>query len=1024
MTGAVSVERDRKPGRERYTEAPYAGQEEFCGRVMSNECDRSLPQIDSAEFPRHASCTGPAGGRGRVDPACQGLELAHHSSTQRYEMVSPIWITVAIRRDDTATTYRPNVSSMAFPTTLSASSPSYHPMPSSSSSSRPSLPAKTPSASAVGMPSYFGARLASPRPPAHAQRTPSPNYFQYQASDSNCNSDSVQHHAKGNWSPPSSTVRSTAAASPSVLPVDQNPEFSAFKKQSEGKAFNLGGLNTGFSSESAVHSNQHKHARTSSKTLSPVKEPLKGMDMNLSSRPRKASIATANLDPSTAELSRSPKRVLSPGSLMHSEIARKVSPATLYNSEGARPSSQPRFDLPLDTPSTVPSLPKIPRAETLPTSSDATDAQLFATPQHIVNLLESKPEDVLILDLRVSAHYALSHITGALSLCIPTTLLKRPSFNVQKLAETFKDEAHRKKFEKWRRCTHIIVYDAASAQLKDAQICINTMKKFRSEGFEDAIYIIKGGFKEFSKSFSAYIDHPGERPNQDNELSGPNVAPVVGGCLMPGTDKPANPFFGNIRQNMDLIGGVGQIALTHPKKSTKHKDVSYPKWLSGASAEVDQGKEVSDKFLAIERREKKRMEDALSDHVSWSNSPSQRPSPRNIRIAGIEKGTKNRYNNIWPFEHSRVKLQGVPKNDCDYFNANFVQASLSNKRYISTQAPIPATFIDFWSVVWQQDVRVIVMLTAEQEGAQVKAHNYWGDKKYGPYLLEFLSEKRASLEPARIHRAQKQRPAANKRMSTNSTHPQIPLAPITSASSEDKDQPYVIVRKSTLSHQNRPFEPMREITQLQYSSWPDFGAPAHPAHVLGLVEQTDACVRASNKTSSSTSGSKSDRPSLGTRTFSSEPEPVNTRPVLVHCSAGCGRTGTFCTIDSVIDMLKRQRTFKDRSNRHRVSADMKMDVDETTPAGDLAVQKSDPFRTTANKQEGANDFFTSQAFQDDAGGINGRWIRKDDLDLIERTVEDFRLQRLSMVQSLRQFVLCYESVMEWLAEQERSPDSA
>lgn len=48
---------------------------------------------------------------------------------------------------------------------------------------------------------------------------------------------------------------------------------------------------------------------------------------------------------------------------------------------------------------------------------------------------------------------------------------------------------------------------------------------------------------------------------------------------------------------------------------------------------------------------------------------------------------------------------------------------------------------------------------------------------------------------------------------------------------------------------------------------------------------------------------------------------------------------------------------------------------------------------------------------------NGSWIGDDEVDLIAKTVEDFRLQRLSMVQSLRQFVLCYESVMEWLVEQ-------
>jgi protein tyrosine phosphatase len=51
----------------------------------------------------------------------------------------------------------------------------------------------------------------------------------------------------------------------------------------------------------------------------------------------------------------------------------------------------------------------------------------------------------------------------------------------------------------------------------------------------------------------------------------------------------------------------------------------------------------------------------------------------------------------------------------------------------------------------------------------------------------------------------------------------------------------------------------------------------------------------------------------------------------------------------------------------------------------------------------------------DAG--NGDWLNKSDQDLIEKTVEEFRLQRLSMVQSLRQFVLCYESVLEWLNEQ-------
>jgi protein-tyrosine phosphatase len=161
---------------------------------------------------------------------------------------------------------------------------------------------------------------------------------------------------------------------------------------------------------------------------------------------------------------------------------------------------------------------------------------------------------------------------------------------------------------------------------------------------------------------------------------------------------------------------------------------------------------------------------------------------------------------------------------------------------------------------------------------------------------------------------------------------------------------------------------MREITQLQYSNWPDFGAPAHPTHLLGLIEQTDAVVRYYNGSSPS------------------KPEPQNSRPIVVHCSAGCGRTGTFCTVDSVLDMLKRQR-----QTRHaRQGTPMEIDSSE----------KMKP----KNERE------------------NGSWITNDEVDLIAKTVEDFRLQRLSMVQSLRQFVLCYESVMEWLVEQQ--PKSA
>lgn len=269
------------------------------------------------------------------------------------------------------------------------------------------------------------------------------------------------------------------------------------------------------------------------------------------------------------------------------------------------------------------------------------------------------------------------------------------------------------------------------------------------------------------------------------------------------------------------------------------------------------------------------------------------------------------------------------------------------------------------------------MLTAETEGGQRKSHPYWNTGEYGPFELKSLNEKRVSLESSSsLQRSpptkerQERRPSAGPRRSTNPN----------SVAEKDKDasnprspteKPHVIIRKLALSHTAKPFEPMREITQLQYSSWPDFGAPAHPAHVLGLVEHCDSVVRST---------------AYKARAWdATEPEPRDQRPVVVHCSAGCGRTGTFCTVDSVVDMVKRQR---------------------------LAAQAGDLSPLGSSHQHS----YKSDGMEVD-GDVADDWVKRDDVDLVAKAVEDFRVQRLSMVQTLRQFVLCYETVLEWMVRE-------
>jgi rhodanese-related sulfurtransferase len=564
-------------------------------------------------------------------------------------------------------------------------------------------------------------------------RTPSPNYFGFNTTQEDSYDSESTHHTRKNWSPPSSAVRSTAAFSPTVIPADQNPSFDAFRRQSESVGFNLGSLhefdfkkpalpssgssnspNTNNANNTTFFNNidisASPKASTEQRQMPPIGRAPSGSISGARApsgsfsggrapsgsisggRAPSGSISGAGnnsiLDPDSAYQGRSPKRHLSndgsfPDGLRHAP---------------ERPSSQPRLNMPFNL--NLPSQPQFKlRADTVPVAGPLNDSTSFITPQHLCNLLESAAEEMLILDLRVSTQYAGAHLSGALNLCIPTTLLKRPSFNVTKLAETFKDDpAQRQKFENWKSSKYIIVYDSASFQLKDATSCLNTIKKFDNEGVEGKCYILRGGFAEFAKKHPSYVQRAGGAPSRAGapmsmklDMPGPEIAPVIGGCPMPVEKNAANPFFGNIRQNMDLIGGVGQMEIKRPSNLSKETQGHFPPWLQAASEEQDKGARVSDKFLQIEKREQKRMQEALSGKVSYG-TPTQSMPKSAITIAGIEKGSKNRYNNIWPFEHSRVKLQDVPSHGCDYFNANYISSRRSHKRYIATQGPIPATF--------------------------------------------------------------------------------------------------------------------------------------------------------------------------------------------------------------------------------------------------------------------------------------------------------------------------------------------
>ncbi|KAI9599448.1 protein-tyrosine phosphatase-like protein [Syncephalis fuscata] len=78
---------------------------------------------------------------------------------------------------------------------------------------------------------------------------------------------------------------------------------------------------------------------------------------------------------------------------------------------------------------------------------------------------------------------------------------------------------------------------------------------------------------------------------------------------------------------------------------------------------------------------------------------------------------------------------------------------------------------------------------------------------------------------------------------------------------------------------NEPLVQHAIITQIHYLGWPDHGVPEQPDGVLRLIRLVNKEQGASDSSG----------------------------PVVVHCSAGCGRTGTFCVIDSAIAIITATR---------------------------------------------------------------------------------------------------------------------
>lgn len=89
-----------------------------------------------------------------------------------------------------------------------------------------------------------------------------------------------------------------------------------------------------------------------------------------------------------------------------------------------------------------------------------------------------------------------------------------------------------------------------------------------------------------------------------------------------------------------------------------------------------------------------------------------------------ENLARNRYKDVLPYDDTRVRLVSETN---DYINASHVSYDTGKAvfRYIVSQGPKPETTEHFWQMVWENQVRIISMVTTLVEAGRSKCHQYW-----------------------------------------------------------------------------------------------------------------------------------------------------------------------------------------------------------------------------------------------------------------------------------------------------------
>lgn len=282
----------------------------------------------------------------------------------------------------------------------------------------------------------------------------------------------------------------------------------------------------------------------------------------------------------------------------------------------------------------------------------------------------------------------------------------------------------------------------------------------------------------------------------------------------------------------------------------------------------------------------------------------------------------NRYSNVLPYHHSRVMVNGP----MPFMNANRITAPPALRTslpadfagYIATQAPLPETQSNFWRMVLDQNVHVIVCLTSvstDRTRRGHKAEQYWPN-------------------PGQ----------------TDQFGPDLWVRNLDSTDSNNE----VVYRNLELWDPSSDANTRRPILLAHYQGWPDHGVPRSSNSLRDIMYT----IRSWKRNQQAVNNNKD-----------------NYGPIIVHCSAGVGRTGTFCVIDTALSVLEHIRY------PHFASHPLR-DAGLQEQALNLMVQAEDAYNWNQER------------------------------DLVFEILNAFRTERMLMVQTTGQYQFCYAAVKD------------